>query len=54
MPGTTTYRWKQGESTIDLTFASADLAARTIYCKVDTSLDYDSDHLPIATAIDWS
>jgi ribonuclease HI len=54
VPGTTTHRWKQGESTIDLTFASADLAARTIYCKVDTSLDHDSDHLPIAVAIDWS
>ena len=54
VPGTTTHRWKQGETTLDLTFASADLAARTIYCKVDTSLDHDSDHLPIATAIDWS
>jgi hypothetical protein len=31
-----------------------DLAACTIYCKVDTSLDHDSDHLPIAIAIDWS
>jgi ribonuclease HI len=54
VPGTTTHRWKQGETTIDLTFASVDLAARTIYCKVDTSLDHDSDHLPIAIAIDWS
>ena len=54
VPGTTTHRWKQGESTIDLTFASEDVASRTIYCKVDTSLDCDSDHLPIAIAVDWS
>jgi hypothetical protein len=54
VPGTTTHRWKDGESTIDLTFASEDVASRTIYCKVDAKLDYDSDHLPIATAIDWS
>ncbi|QKX57721.1 uncharacterized protein TRUGW13939_04840 [Talaromyces rugulosus] len=54
VPGTTTHRWKDGETTIDLTFASWDIASRTIYCKVDTNLDYDSDHLPIATAIDWS
>jgi hypothetical protein len=54
VPGTTTHRWNSGESTIDLTFASAALASRLIYCKVDASLDYDSDHLPIATVIDWS
>jgi len=53
VPGTTTHRWKQGETTIDLTFASEDLAARTIYCKVDADLDHDSDHLPISIAIDW-
>ena len=29
------------------------MASRTIHCKVDASLDCDSDHLPIATAIDW-
>ena len=54
VPGTTTHRWKDGESTIDLTFASGNVASRTIYCKVDISLDCDSDHLPIAIAIDWS
>jgi ribonuclease HI len=53
-PGTPTHRWKGGETTIDLTFASTDVADRTIYCKVDANLDHDSDHLPIATAIDWS
>ena len=54
VPGTTTHRWKDGESTIDLTFASEDIASRAIHCKVDARLDYDSDHLPIAIAIDWS
>ncbi|CRG90417.1 putative RNA-directed DNA polymerase from transposon BS [Talaromyces islandicus] len=54
VPGTTTHRWQGGESTIDLTFASEDTASHTIYCKVDTNLDYDSDHLPIATSIDWN
>ena len=54
VPGTSTHRWKEGESTIDLTFASGDVASHTIHCKVDTSLDHDSDHLPIAVVIDWS
>jgi hypothetical protein len=53
VPGTSTHRWKDGESTIDLTFASEDIASRTIYCKLDRDLDCDSDHLPIATAVDW-
>jgi hypothetical protein len=25
-----------------------------IHCRIDTRLDHDSDHLPIATTIDWS
>jgi hypothetical protein len=54
VPGTPTHRWKDGESTLDLTFASEDLAPRIIHCKIDWSLDYDSDHLPITLAIDWS
>jgi ribonuclease HI len=53
-PGTTTHRWKSGESTIDLAFASGDVASRMIHCKVDTGLDYNSDHLPIAVVIDWN
>jgi ribonuclease HI len=53
VPGTTTHRWKNGETTIDLTFGSEDVASRTVYCRVDTSRDCDSDHLPIATAITW-
>jgi ribonuclease HI len=54
VPGTPTHRWKGGESTIDLTFASEDVASQTIHCRIDPSLDYDSDHLPIAVAIDWN
>jgi ribonuclease HI len=53
VPGTTTHRWKSGETTIDLTFGSEGVASRTIYCRVGTSRDCDSDHLPIATAITW-
>jgi hypothetical protein len=53
VPGTSTHRWKDGESTIDLTFASEDIAARTIHCKLDRDLDCDSDYLPIATAVGW-
>jgi len=51
MPGTTTHRWQDGETTIDLTFGTKGVASRTIYCRVDTSRDYNSDHLPITTAI---
>jgi exonuclease III len=53
VPGTTTHRWSDGESTIDLTFATKETASRTIYCQVDSSRDCDSDHLPIATTIAW-
>lgn len=53
VPGTKTHRWKDGDSTIDLTFATEELASRTIYCRVDPCRDCDSDHLPVATAIEW-
>lgn len=53
VPGTITHRWKDGETTIDLTFGSEGVASRTIFCHLDTSRDCDSDHLPIATAITW-
>ncbi|OAQ57795.2 reverse transcriptase [Pochonia chlamydosporia 170] len=52
-PGTPTHRWKDGESTIDLTFASEDLTSHVTHCKIDRSLDCDSDHLPISVAIEW-
>ena len=53
MPGTLTHRWKDGDSTIDLTFATEEIASRTIHCKVELNLDCDSDHLLIEIAIDW-
>ncbi|CAG9950816.1 unnamed protein product [Clonostachys rosea f. rosea IK726] len=53
MPGTPTRRWKDGDSTIDLTFASEGLASRVAHCKVDKRLDCDSDHLPVALVVDW-
>jgi hypothetical protein len=53
-PGTSTHRWKDGESTIDLTFASEELAGRVVHCKIDREVNCDSDHLPIALAVDWS
>ena len=53
-PGTPTHRWKDGESTIDLAFATEDLAARLVHCKIEKNLDYDSDHLPITLAVDWN
>lgn len=53
-PGTPTHRWKDGEYTIDLTFASENVANRVVHCKIDREMDCDSDHLPIALAIDWN
>ena len=52
--GATTHRWNGGESTIDLTFATEEIATRVHYCKTVQSLDCDSDHLPIGIALDWS
>ena len=52
--GTLIYRQKEGESTIDLTFASGNIVSYTIYYKVDTSLDYNSDYLLITIVIDQS
>jgi ribonuclease HI len=53
-PGTTTHRWNGGESTIDLAFASEEVASRVVSCKVDNRLDHDSDHLPVAVVIEWN
>ena len=53
VPGTITHRWNGGTSTIDLTFSSDGVASRLVRCQVDAKLDYDSDHLPIATELTW-
>ena len=52
--GTPTYRWKGGETMIDLTFASEDIANHVVQCKIDREMDCDSDHLPIALVVNWS
>ncbi len=46
VPGTPTHRWKDGETTIDLTFATEEVASRVVQCRIDRQLDCDSDHLP--------
>ena len=53
IPGAPTHRWADGESTIDLTFATEGLTSRMLYCKIDSGRDCDSDHLPITTAFAW-
>ena len=52
-PGAPTHRWRDGESTIDLTFATEGLASCLLHCRIDKDRDCDSDHLPIATAFAW-
>ena len=52
--GMTTHRWHGGESTIDLTFASENIASHVVHWRIDNRLDHDSDHLPIDVAVDWS
>ena len=52
-PGAPTHRWTDGESTIDLTFATERLKSCMLYCKVEHGRDCDSDHLPISTSIAW-
>jgi hypothetical protein len=35
VPGTPIYRWKDGETTIDLTFATVEIASNVTHCKID-------------------
>ena len=51
-PGTITYEEGRLQSTIDLCLVTTGLVDRVIKSEVDRSLDYDSDHLPITTALD--
>jgi hypothetical protein len=46
-----THQWKDGELTLNLTFTSEDLAPQIIYCKINRSLDYNSNYLLITLAI---
>ena len=54
-PGMPTHRWREGNSTIDLTFASENLTSHTMYYKIEGDLDCDSDHLPVVSSVicDW-
>lgn len=54
VPGTITRRGHTGSSTIDLTFATEEVASRVTYCRVDPRLDSDSDHLPIEITVEWN
>lgn len=54
MPRTPTHQWKDRESIINLTFASKDIAACITYYKINKDLNYDSDHLLITLAVNWS
>ena len=53
-PGTITRQasqLRQRDTTIDLVWLSSGLAERLVSCKIDKKLDYQSDHLPIATSL---
>ena len=47
----TTYAKRNGQSTIDLFFATKQLAESLIKCKIDMQLDKHSDHIPIIIVI---
>jgi hypothetical protein len=48
-PSTITYPTNQGGTTIDLAFASTELAESMLECRVAIELDHGSDHLPIVS-----
>jgi len=50
-----TLTWERGRSwsTIDLLFASEDLAAHLLHCKTRRDIDQSSDHLAISTEFFW-
>jgi hypothetical protein len=54
VPDTITRRGHTGTSTIDLSFATEEIASRVTYCRIDTRLDNDSDHLPIEVTAEWN
>ncbi|PQE08856.1 reverse transcriptase protein [Rutstroemia sp. NJR-2017a BBW] len=47
-----TYDDKNAQSCIDLCYGTQDLVDRVIVCKIDPSMDHNSDHLPITTTLD--
>lgn len=52
VPGTPTHQWKDGDSTINLAFATLEVASRLVRCQIDQQLDCNLDHLPMELAID--
>ena len=46
-PGTITFPTTQGGTTIDLAFASEELADSVLECRIATELNHGSDHLPL-------
>ena len=46
-PGTVTYPTTQGGTTIDLAFASEELADSMLECRIAPELNHGSDHLPL-------
>lgn len=50
-PGIITYERRGSESTLDLIFATADIAGRVITYNTCPRMDHDSDHIPVETTI---
>ena len=47
-PGLITYPTALGGTTIDLAFATETIVNRLLECKIDSELDYSSDHQPVS------
>ncbi|KAI3054124.1 hypothetical protein CBS147353_11474 [Aspergillus niger] len=50
-PGTTTFRVRDTETTIDLSLATPSLQDSLIRCRPRDDLDHDSDHIPLETVL---
>jgi uncharacterized protein YqgV (UPF0045/DUF77 family) len=50
-PGTTTFRVRDMETTIDLSLATPGLQDSLIRCRPQDDLDHDSDHIPLETVL---
>jgi len=51
--GMKTHRGTGSDTTIDLAFTTQVLRDQLIHCKIDHSMDCDSDHLPIDIQFNW-
>jgi hypothetical protein len=50
-PGTTTFRVRDIETTIDLSLATLGLQDSLIQCRPQDDLDHDLDHIPLETVL---